>query len=164
MSKGHEAARSTGSRRTGRVLVTGLLFAGLVGLMPGVSQATPGFKIAVVNLSSPVAVAGQEYTLRSNVATTCTPFMAGGLGTCQPIELTITWWTDPSEVKVGERHVAMVGGPLQFSIPAADVQAPRLNYRIVASQVWTLKQCLLQTTCAKKQTAATQIFGSANVM
>lgn len=167
MSKRHEDTTSTtktASRRIGRALTVGLLLAGLVAMLPGVATASPEFKIGIVNLSSPVAVGGQEYTLRTNVVTTCQPLMSGGFGTCDTIELTVAWWTDSSSVKVGERRVLMLGGPLTFSIPAADVHAPRLYYKITASQVWNLRTCLIQAPCDKQKTAAAQVSGSANVM
>lgn len=153
------------SGRLGAALLLSII--GLIGLTPSVSSATPTFKIRIVDLSLPLAVTGEAYTVRTDVATTCTPITGGGLdgfGYCETIDVTVSWWTDAASPKVVQTHVLMVGGPFTFQIAAADVHAPMLHYRIVASQVWTGSGCIYFDTCPKIQTASVQISGSTRVM
>lgn len=160
----NESRRRRGNARFGRrgaALLLGLI--GLIGLVPAGSSATPTFKIRIVDLSSPLATAGQDYTLRTEVVTTCTPVMDGGSGRCGTIAVTVSWWTDPASPKVVQERILMVGGPLSILIPAADVQAPRLHYRIDAAQVWTRSGCMFDDTCPKQHTASVRHFGSTQV-
>lgn len=147
--------------RRGAALLLGV--AGLIGLVPTASPATPTFKIRIVDLSLPQANAGEDYMLRTDVVTTCAPLMDGGYGSCETIGITATWWTNPNAVKTLRMRVLPVGGPLQVRIPSLDVQAPTLHYRLVADQVWTRTGCLYYASCPKIQTASTQVSGSAQV-